>query len=195
MLAGGVLLVCMEAAAASAEGARAQAGGATPKGYAHGFGSLTFGRGLRFNNPYRLRTVLGDDAESLSLTANFLDIGLGASFGDPHGWRHGAVGHLSIALDGIRQEVASASYLLLSPIGRDGILMFRGGVPVVLEPDLGAGLEVAVAGAWLVLGGVGVTAELTSSLFFGAATWESDPTLFPILSLQIGGYFEYEVLP
>lgn len=163
--------------------------------YAHGFGALSLGRGLRLNNPYRLETQLGEDAESLSLTANYLDVALGVSFGDPHGLRHGGVGHLSVALDGIPQEVVSLSYLALAPVGRDWVILGRAGLPVVLEPDLGMGLEVALGGAWLMTGGTGITAELVSSLFFGAATWESDPTLLPIISFQLGAYAEYEVFP
>jgi hypothetical protein len=40
-----------------------------PGGAAQLAAALFFGRGLRFNNPYRLSTQLGDTAESLSLTA------------------------------------------------------------------------------------------------------------------------------
>ena len=32
--------------------------------YFHGFATLSFGRGLRFNNPYRLATPVGDTPES-----------------------------------------------------------------------------------------------------------------------------------
>jgi len=166
-----------------------------PSGYGHAFAALSVGRGLRFNNPYRLETQLEDDAESLSLTATYADLGVGATFGDPYGLRHGAVGHLSVALDGIRQEVASISYLGLAPLGRDFLVYGRAGFPIVLEPDLGVGLELGAGGAFLVSGGLGLTAELVSSLFFGAATWDSDPTLVPLLSFQIGAYAEYEVLP
>src|SRR5215204_3342282 len=38
-------------------------------GYQHWLGGMYVGKGLRFNNPYRLGTVLGDDAKSLSLSA------------------------------------------------------------------------------------------------------------------------------
>lgn len=194
-----VVLPCKESRAAtptpgerSISGARA---GGSDLGYAHVLSSVSVGRGLRFNNPYRLRTQLGDDAESLSLTATYFDVGLGVTFGDPKGLQHGAIGHLSIALDGIAQEVGSLSYLLLSPVGRDFLLAARAGVPVVLEPDLGVGLEIGASATMLLTGSVGLTAELVSSLFFGAATWESDPTMFPVVSFQIGAYAEYEVLP
>jgi hypothetical protein len=46
-------------------------------GYQHWLGGVFVGKGLRFNNPYRLRRVLGDDAESLSLTATYQDVHVG----------------------------------------------------------------------------------------------------------------------
>lgn len=167
----------------------------SPAGLAHAFSAVSIGRGFRFNNPYRLETVLGQSAESLSLTANYLNLALGASFGDPHGIRHGAAGHFSMALEGVPQQVVGLSYLVLSPLGRDFMLLGRGGVPVVVNPDLGVGLELGFGGAYLITGGLGVMAELISSLFFGAATWDHDPTLFPVVSLQLGAYAEYEFLP
>jgi hypothetical protein len=173
----------------------APAGSWASDGYVHAFSALSLGRGLRFNNPYRLETQLGDEPESLSLTASYLDLALGVTAGDPHGFQHGGVAHLSIAIEGIAQEVGSLSYLLLRPLGRDFMVSLRGGIPVVLEPDLGAGLEIGAGGTLLLTGGMGVTAELVSSLFFGAATWENDPSLVPIVSFQIGAYAEYEVLP
>src|SRR5689334_12933139 len=45
-------------------------------GYQHWLGGVGVGKGLRLNNPYRLPRVLGDDAESLSLTATYLDVHL-----------------------------------------------------------------------------------------------------------------------
>ncbi len=64
--------------------------------------SLTafLGDGLRFNNPYRLATPLGDDAESLSRTAPYVDVGLAATFGNPLGFQHGAALRTSAAVAG-----------------------------------------------------------------------------------------------
>lgn len=161
----------------------------------HGFGSLSYGRGLRFNNPFRLQTELGDDGESLSLTAGYLDLGIGAALGDAHGLQHGATLHLSVATQGVRQEVLSLSYLTLYPLTRDLLGFARGGFPLVVEPDVGVGLELGAGAAYLLSSGLGLSAELVSSLFFGAATWEHDPNIFPILSLQLGVWVDYEVLP
>ena len=47
------------------------------------------GRGLRFNNPFRLRTQLGSTEQSLSLTAPYIDTHLAALFGNPFGLQHG----------------------------------------------------------------------------------------------------------
>lgn len=163
--------------------------------YVHVFGSAAVGRGLRFNNPYRLRTVLGDDAESLSLTATYADFGLGAALGEPRGLQHGAVAHLSVATDGIAQEVASLSYQALRPLGSRWLLTGRAGVPIVLEPDLNAGFELAPGAAFLVGAGAGLSSELVFSLFYGAATLERSASVIPLLSLQLGLWFDYEVLP
>ncbi len=114
--------------------------------YVRAFGFAGAGRGLRFNNPYRLETVLGDDAESLSLSATYLDLAVGATLGDPRALQHGAVAHLSIATDGIAQEVLSVSYLMLHPFGSRFLATARGGIPVVLEPDLNAGFELGLGG-------------------------------------------------
>ena len=52
----------------------------------------------------------------------------------------------------------------------------RLGVPVVLEPDVTAGVELGAAAVWHFLAGLGIYAELIGSLFFGAATLDKDRT-------------------
>jgi hypothetical protein len=163
--------------------------------YGHGFATLGYGRGLRLNNPFRLQTELGDDGQSLSLTAGYLDVGLGAALGNPNGLQHGAVAHLSLATQGVSQEVLSLSYVALYPLTRDLLGFARAGFPLVLEPDVGVGFELGAGAAYLLTGGFGLSAELVSSLFFGAATWEHDPNIAPVLSLQLGAWVDYEVLP
>jgi hypothetical protein len=167
----------------------------TRETYVHAFGTVALGRGLRFNNPYRLSTVLGDDSESLSLSATYADVGLGALLGQPRGLQHGAVAHLSIATDGITQEVASLSYQALMPFGSRWLVTGRAGVPVVLEPDLNPGFELGSGGAFMLGGGVGVGGELVFSLFYGAATLDHSASVIPLLSLQLGVWLDYEVLP
>lgn len=161
--------------------------------YIHAFGSLALGRGLRFNNPYRLERVLGDSPESLSLSATYLDFSLGVAQGDPTGLQHGVSAHLSTALTGIRQEVLTPSYrLLFRPTSR-WLWSGRLGIPLVLEPDVSAGVELGASGVWHFLAGLGIYAELIGSLFFGAATLDEDRSTIPMLSGQLGLWVDYEV--
>jgi hypothetical protein len=163
--------------------------------YVHGFSELMVGRGLRFNNPFRLSEVLGDDAESLSLTATYLDLGAGMLFGPPDALQHGGVISLSIALEGVAQEVLSLSYATGLRLDEAWSLRARAGVPIVLEPDLNAGAEIGAGATYLFTGGVGVAAELVGSWFYGAAVWDRGATAIPLLSLELGLFLDYEVLP
>ena len=164
--------------------------------YWHGFGSLSVGKGLRFNNPYRLATPLGDTPESLSLTAAYYDLALGVVRGPARGLSHGAVLHLSIAAQGVPQEVLSLSYTALERLdnGRT-LLLGRFGIPIILEPDLSGGLEAAVGVAYMITAGIGVQSELVGSLYYGAATQDRSVTTIPVLSAQLGLFIDYEVLP
>ena len=164
--------------------------------YWHGFGSLSLGKGLRFNNPYRLATPLGDSAESLSLAAAYYDISLGVVRGPARGLSHGAVLHLSIAAQGIPQEVLSVSYAALERFD-DGrmLLLGRAGIPVVLRPDLTGGLELAVGAAYMLSAGLGIQSELVGSVYYGAATPDRSVSIIPMLSAQLGLFVDYEVLP
>lgn len=163
--------------------------------YQHWIGGLYLGRGLRFNNPYRLRTVLGDDARSLSLTATYLDVHAGRTFSPPGGFEHGVAAHLSIATDGIRQEVLTPSYLLLRRFGPRFTSYARAGAAIVLEPDASVGLEAGLGSAYFITANLGVGGELAFSLFYGAATIERAATAIPVASLALGVFFDWEALP
>jgi len=163
--------------------------------YPHVFGGLGLGRSVRFNNPYRLDTQLGETGESLSLGASYLDLALGASSARYGALEHGGILHLSLALQGIPQEVLSFSYLVQRRVLPQLLVFGRAGLPVVLEPDLNAGLEVGAGATWLLRAGLGLNAELVGSLFYGAATIEDSVSTIPLLSLQLGIAFDYEVLP
>jgi hypothetical protein len=165
------------------------------QGYAHWIGGLYLGRGLRFNNPYRLSTVLGGDAESLSLTATYLDLHIGRTFSDPDGFEHGIAAHFSVATDGIRQEVLSPSYLLLRRFSPRLLGYARAGAAIVLEPDASVGLEAGVAGVYFVTANLGIGAELDFSVFYGAATIDRAATTIPVASLALGAFFDWEQLP
>jgi hypothetical protein len=156
--------------------------------------SLSVGRGLRFNNPYRLEAPLGDTAESLSLAATYLDMGVGVSFGRRE-FRHGALLAGSVALQGIGQFVLTPSYLAQLGLTESWGLRGRVGVPIVVAPDTTAGLEAAVGASWLMAYGLGALVELVGDVFFGAATDQTSITTIPMLSLQIGVFFDHQVLP
>jgi hypothetical protein len=163
--------------------------------YVHGFGELMLGKGLRLNNPFRLATPVGDDPDGLSFTAYYLDLGVGAAFGPPAGLQHGGEVSLSIATDGIAQQVMSLSYVAIHPLSSQVLVRGRAGLPIILAPDSNIGMELAAGGAWLFTGGLGLSAELVGSLFYGAAIQEKSSTSVPIISLEIGVWFDHEVLP
>jgi hypothetical protein len=158
------------------------------------FGGIALGRGLRFNNPFRLRTQLGDDAESLSLSAPYLDLTAGMAFGRADGVAHGGALVLSIALEGVPQEVLAPSYVALWRLPPRWLLIGRAGLPIVLEPDANLGFELGVGGVFRLAAGVGLCAELVGSLFYGAATPEVSVTTVPLAALELGVWLSYEHL-
>ena len=166
----------------------------TKPGYVQIFASVMVGTGLRFNNPYRLATPLGDDAESLSRTAVYTDFGLGVTFGNPLGIQHGLALRVSAAVEGVGQVVATPSYLLwrrwhsLAAFGRLGF-------PVVLTPSPTWGFEASAGGAWFFLGGVGLVAEIVGDVIYGAGTADVGTATYPLLSGQLGLLTTFEVMP
>jgi hypothetical protein len=158
------------------------------------FGRAGLGRGLRFNNPFRLRTQLGSDPESLSLTAPYLDLTTGAAFGPPNALLHGGALALSIALEGVPQEVLTPSYVALFGLPPRWVFLGRAGTPIIIQPDANLGFELAAAAAFLVSAGMGVTAELAGSLFYGAATPDVSTTIVPVASFELGLWLSYEIL-
>lgn len=163
--------------------------------YLHLLGALSWGKGIRFNNPYRLATPLGESAESVSASAGYLNFAFAASSGSPDGLLHGGGVALSVATDGVPQEVMTPSYQLGLRFPPDFFLYGRAGLPIVVEPDPNLGYELAVGGVYFFTAGLGATAELIGSLFYGAATQDTAATAIPLLSAQIGIAALYEVLP
>jgi len=166
----------------------------TKPGYMQLFVTSYFGDGLRFNNPYRLATPLGSDAESVSRTAPYVDIGLAATFGNPLGLQHGATLRTSVAASGVGQVVMTPSYLAWrrwTSLALSG----RFGIPIAITPDVTWGFEAAVGATWFFLGGIGVSAEIVGDIFYGEGTRDKATTTYPVLSGQLGFVFAYEVLP
>lgn len=158
-----------------------------------GQAALSVGRGLRFNNPYRLETPLGESAESVSLSATYLDLSLAMLVVQPP-LAHGMSLSALFALDGIGQFGITPSYLAQMPVSQRLAARARLGVPVVVAPDATVGLEAALGSNLLLGHGLGLTSELVASVFFGAATEETAVTTIPILSLQVGVIFQHGVL-
>lgn len=166
----------------------------TKPGYVQLFATALVGTGLRFNNPYRLATPLGDDAESLSRTATYVDIGIAATFGNPLGLQHGMALRTSGAIEGVGQLVMTPSYFAWRR-WRSLAAFGRLGVPLVLTPDVTWGLEAGLGGAWFFMGGLGVAAEIVGDMFYGAGTPDVAAASYPVLSGQLGFIATYEVLP
>ncbi len=153
-----------------------------------------FGDGLRFNDPYRLSTVLGSSAESVSRTASYVDLAATITLGDPRRFQNGFSVHVSLAAEGVQQTVVSPSYVLYRRF-RDFAAYARAGTPIVASPEVTWGLEGALGGVWFVRAGLGVTAELVGDIFYGAGTREVSAAAYPVLSGQLGLVVAYEVLP
>ncbi len=167
-----------------------------PRGiYLHLMGAASWGKGLRFNNPYRLATPLGDSAESVSATAGYLNLAVSVSSGNPSGLLHGGSLALSVATDGIPQEVLTPAYQIGLRLPPHFLAYARAGLPFVLEPDPNVGYELGVGGVYWLTAGIGASFELIGSLFYGAATQDTAATAIPILSGQLGVALSYEVLP
>lgn len=183
------------AADAAAEGGSTLAATGGPEAAPiSGLLSLGVGRGLRFNNPYRLQTPLGDTAESVSLAATYLDLGAALVFGERE-FRHGAALAGDVALQGIGQFVLTPSYLAQFGVTESLGVSGRVGVPIVVAPDTTLGLEAALGASAALAYGLGAWLELVGSVFFGAATDETSITTIPMLSLQLGVFFEHRVSP
>lgn len=185
-------------ALALACGARPARGEATADahktGYAQVLASAGLGSGLRFNNPYRLPHVLGDDAEGPSRLATSVELGVAASFGDPTRLLHGVSLRTTFAAEGVGQVVVTPAYLVSKRFGWLG-LYGRPGVAVVLTPDATLGLELGLGAIAFVRGGVGVYVEAVPAVFYGAGTREVGTASYPLLAGQAGIAFAWEALP
>ena len=164
-------------------------------GYAHLFGTLELGKGVRFNNPYRLATQLGATAESVSLTSTYLDLGAAVAFGPPNGLEHGLALHVSFAVAGVAQAVLTPTYFAAYRGPRRFVAYGRLGPSVVLLPDPTIGGELAAGFGYFFTSHLAVAGELVGDIFYGAGTPVKGITTYPILSGQLGLLVDYEILP
>ena len=162
----------------------------------HVFGTLFFGEGFRFNNPYRLQTQLGDSAKTVSVTAPYVDLGAALAIGETFGFQHGAALNLTVAMSGVGQALLAPAYAVTYR-GASARWMGYGrlGPSIILAPDANFGVEVGAGGAFFVTARAAVTAQLVGNLFYGAATKEAGFPVYPVLSLQLGLLLDHEVLP
>jgi len=158
------------------------------------FATAFVGDGLRFNNPYRLATVLGSQAQSLSRTAAYADLGGALLVGDPTFLAHGPVLRVSVALQGVEQAVFAPSYMVLHR-WTAWSLYGRAGVPIVLTPETTFGVEGGAGGVFFVRAGIGLAAELVGDVFYGAGTREVATPAYPVLSAQAGLWLSWEAMP
>ncbi|MDI1444772.1 hypothetical protein [Polyangium sp. 6x1] len=201
-------VVAWAGAAIAAEGAPAQQGtaesrrallyealSAPPKGYVRALAGLSFGGGLRFNNPYRLATQLGATAESPSATAPYTTLMGALAFGPPDGLQHGGMLGLTFALSGVGQTVLTPGYVLMYRGPGRWLAYGRAGPEILLSPDPNVGLTAAGGGAFLLTGGLGLVLDVAGSLFYGASTWEKKYPAYPVLSASLGLIVDVEFLP
>lgn len=153
------------------------------------------GKGLRFNNPFRLQTQLGSNAESLSLSAAYLDLRGVVLFGDPFGWHYGAAASVALAVQGVPQQVVTPAFTTGLPLSEAFWLNGFLGCPFVLGPDFNAGVELGVEVSYWPSAGWGIYTGLAWDQFWGAATDESTAAAIPILAAQAGLSLQYELLP
>ncbi len=188
------LAVLAPRAAAAKDEPAERAWAAERPGYLRLFASGMVGDGLRFNNPYRLATPLGGDAESVSRTAVYGDVGLGLALGRAEGIQHAGVLRTTFALEGIRQVMMTPSYLLWR---RWGALAAYGrvGLPVVFDPNPNVGGELGAGGVYFIRGGIGLVGELVGDVFYGAGTRDVSRPVYPLLGAQLGLQVDLEVLP
>lgn len=168
---------------------------AEPGFYARAFGTFSVGKGLRFSNPYRLSTVLGEDAASASLTATYVDISGNLAFGNPNGVQQGASIHVGSSVEGVLQPFVTPSYVVLYRADEPFMAYGRIGPVILLSPDANVGGEIAGSFSWFFLTGLGVTSEVAFDLFYGAATLTEQYSVVPVLSFQLGVIVDYEFLP
>jgi hypothetical protein len=163
--------------------------------YVHSAADVGVGKGLRLNNPFRLRTQLGSTAQSLSASASYLDLRVSSLLGDPFGWHHGLSLGVNLALEGIAQQVVTAAWVSAYPVSPRLWLQGYVGAPVVVEPEPNVGVEVALQAKYWALAGLGPYVALVLDQFWGAATDQTEAAWIPIVAVQAGVSVRYEVVP
>ena len=166
-----------------------------PGAFGHLMINASFGRALRFNNPFRLDTQLGHTERSVSLTAPYHEMGVAVAFGSPDGLRHGATLRMTFALEGIAQQIFGFGYFASYRPADRWLIYGRLGLGVLTEPDSNVGGQLGLGVVFALTGAVGLDLQLVGDLYYGAATYHADPTVIPIVGAQGGVVVDWEVLP
>jgi hypothetical protein len=90
----------------------------------------------------------------------------------------------------MQQLVVMPSYLLYWNVAPELFAFGHAGVPIAVTSGVSAGAEFGVALGYRMLAGVGAYTEAAVELFGGANT-----TIHPMVSLEVGLFIDYEVLP
>jgi hypothetical protein len=178
-------LLCTPAGAA----AEAEAPALEPARYV---GTWSVGAPLRLTQ----RDEFGQDA----LAPIFTDALFGYVFPSASQFRHGVGLGASLNLSGdggyaepiysAEQLVVMPAYLLYADLGGDWFGLGHLGVPVLVTSDPTAGGEIGAGLGYRLLAGLGVFGELAANAFVGTSG-----TLNPTLSLELGLFLDFEVLP
>jgi hypothetical protein len=185
MLAGAVLCLCLPASVTAQASAQAE----SPARY---IASWSLGV------PLRLGT--NSDFGQKALAPVFTDALGGYVFSGKSRFRHGVGLGLSLNLtdDGgytepvraLDQLVVMPSYLLFYDAAPALFALGHFGIPFLVHGGTNAGAEVAFALGYRLLAGIGTFAEAGLDAFAGSGS-----TVHVTFSLEVGLFFDYEVLP
>ena len=146
-----------------------------------------------------LRLTQDVDLDQSALAPLYSDLLLGYVL-PGEGLRHGLGGVLSMNITedgGYTEPVApgeqlaiAPTYVMYSSLGSDGLFLGQAGLPIVVTGNSTIGLALSGALGYRLLAGVGVMAELGLETFVGVSS-----SLHPSVSLELGVFLDYEVLP
>lgn len=147
-----------------------------------------------------LRITKDADLDQGTLAPLYSDALVGYLFGGSGSLQHGAGVGLSLNLTDEggftepvyagHQFVIMPAYLIAWDLHPDLFALGHVGLPVLATSTPTAGLELAGALGYRVLAGWGVFAEVGADAFWGAAS-----TIHATVSLEVGIFLDYEVLP
>lgn len=153
-----------------------------------------------FSGGAPLRLTKNVDFGQATTAPFFIDGLLGYIFAGSDGLRHGVGLGASINLEddgGFREPVLAFAQFVLMPayvaylsLDRDFLLLGHAGIPLLLSGGRSVGFELAAGLGYRLLSGVGIFGEAGLSIYPGV-----ESTTHALLSLELGVFMDYEVLP